>query len=84
MKPLGQGFEVVQLFQVAVADVAAGLVAFPDQAGVVGLAVLLGGVHEGRVPAPGVGAGRAHAAFEQVHGGLVAHAAPGAHKIVVP
>jgi hypothetical protein len=67
--------EVVQLLQVAVADVAARLVAFPDQARVPVRLVLLGGVHERRVPAPGVGAGEAHAALQQVHGRLVAHAA---------
>ena len=40
-------------------------------------AVLLRGVHERRVPAPGVGAGQPHAALEQVHRRLVAHAAAG-------
>src|SRR5690348_9617922 len=54
-----QRLEVVQLLEVAVADLAAGLVAFPDQAGIAGLAEFFLGVHEGRVPAPGVGAGDA-------------------------
>ena len=42
MKPVGrQRFEIVQLLEVAIADLAAGLVAFPDQAGVAGLGVFL-------------------------------------------
>ena len=67
----------------AVADVAPGLVAFPDQAGVVAFGVFHRRVLEGRVPAPGVGARQAHAALEQVHRGLVAHAAAGRHEVVV-
>jgi hypothetical protein len=77
----GSDFQVVQLLQVAVADVAAGLVTFPDQAGVLRFAVLLCGVDERGVPAPGVGAGQAHAAFEQVHRRLVAHAAAAGHIV---
>src|SRR5574337_1015017 len=50
----GQRFEVVKLLDVAVTDVAAGLVALPDNRGVVGLRVALGGMDEGRVPAPSV------------------------------
>src|SRR5258706_6962879 len=43
-----QRLEVVQLLEVAVADLAAGLVAFPDQAGVAGFLVLRLGVDERR------------------------------------
>src|SRR6185369_15950144 len=50
-----QRLEIVQLLEVAIADVAAGFVAFPDQAGVAALFIPLGSVHERRVPAPGIG-----------------------------
>ena len=36
-----QNFEIVQLLDMAIADVAAGLVAFPDQRGVVGCSIFL-------------------------------------------
>src|ERR1700722_181362 len=71
----GQTLEIVQLFDVAIADVASGLVAFPDQAGILGFGIFLGGMNERRVPAPAVNAGQPHAAFEQIHRRLVAHAA---------
>src|SRR3954454_15954530 len=43
-----QLLQIVQLFDVAIADMAAGLVAFPDQAGVLGLGVFLRRVDERR------------------------------------
>ena len=43
----------------------------------------LRGVDEGRAPAPGVSPGQAHAAFQQVHDGHLAHAAAGAYVGVV-
>ena len=43
--------------------------AFPNQAGVLGLQIFLHGVDERRIPAPGVGSGDEHSAFE-------AHVAP--------
>ena len=46
----------MQLFDVAVADVAPGLVAFPDQAGIPSLGEFLRGVDERRVPAPAIDA----------------------------
>src|SRR5689334_23116060 len=70
-----QLFEIVQLLEMAIADMAAGLVAFPDQAGVFRLGVFLRGVNERGVPAPAVGAGQADAALEQVHGCFIAHTA---------
>ena len=57
--------------------------AFPDEGGVFGFAVFFGGVHKGRVPAPCVGAREAHAAFEQIHGGLVAHACARRHVVAL-
>ena len=76
VKPVdGKRFEIVQLLDMAVADMAPGLMAFPDQRGVMRLRVFLGGVDEGRVPAPAVGAGQADAALEQIHRRLIAHAA---------
>ena len=59
----------------AIADLAAGFVAFPDQTRIAGGEIFLLGVHERRVPAPAVSAGHAHAALEQVEGCLAAHAA---------
>src|SRR5438270_11183838 len=53
-----QGFEVVQLFEVAIADLPAGLVTFPNQPGVAGRGIFLLCVNEGRVPAPAIGAGQ--------------------------
>src|SRR3546814_16083325 len=70
--------EILQLLEVAVADMAAGLVAFPDQRGIVALGEFLRRMHEGRIPAPGIGAGDPHAALQQVPGGLIAHAPTGA------
>src|SRR5262245_31477223 len=54
----GQRFEVVQFFEMAVADVASGFVSFPDERFVAGLGDRLGGVGERRVPAPRVGSGQ--------------------------
>src|SRR5262245_29058371 len=79
----GQRLEIVQLLEMAVADVAARLVAFPDDRGVVVLGPLLGREVERRVPAPGVGPGQADAALEQEHGGVVAHAAARVDVVVV-
>jgi hypothetical protein len=76
-----QKFQIVQFFDVAVADVPPGLVALPDQAGIFGLGEFLRGMDERRVPAPAVDAGQPHAAFEQVHRRLVAHAAAGIDEI---
>src|SRR5665647_159559 len=56
-----QLLEIVQLFDVAIADVPPGLVAFPDQAGVFGLGILLCSVDERCVPAPAVDAGQPYA-----------------------
>src|SRR3982074_997626 len=61
-----QRFEIVQLLDMAIADLAAGLVALPDQAGVVGGEIFLPGVYERGVPAPAVCTGDAHAALEQM------------------
>src|SRR5213075_1193200 len=67
--------EIVQLLDVAVADLAAGAVALPDQAGVVGLGVLCLGMDERRVPAPTVDAGDPDAALQQIERCFAAHAA---------
>ena len=68
-------FEIVELLDMAIADLAAGFVAFPDQTRIAGGEIFLLGVHERRVPAPTVSAGHAHAALEQIEGCLAAHAA---------
>src|ERR1043166_8935672 len=45
-----QELQIVQLLDVTIADMAAGLVAFPDQARVLCLGIFLGGVDERRIP----------------------------------
>ena len=67
--------EVGQLFHMAITDVAAGLVAFPDDARVAGLEKPLMREREWRVPAPAVDAGDADALLEQKKRCLAAHAA---------
>src|SRR6266446_2418933 len=52
-----QLLEVVQLFDVAVADLAPGLLTFPDQAGVPGFGVFLRRVDAWRIPARAVDGG---------------------------
>src|SRR3990167_1596573 len=60
-----QRLQVVQLLKMAVADVAACLVALPDQGLVARLGHALGGVGKRRIPAPGVGAREAHTTLQQ-------------------
>ena len=43
--------------------------------------IALGGVDEGGVPAPAIGAGHTDAALQQIHRGVIAHAAAGADII---
>ena len=70
-----QAIEVGELFEVAIADVPPGLVPFPDKAGVFRLCISLRGEAEGRVPAPRIGAGNAHAPFKEIECRLAPHAA---------
>src|SRR6267143_372267 len=58
-----QELQIVQLFDVAVADVAAGLVALPNQTGVFGFVVFLRGIDERCIPAPAVDTSQPHAAL---------------------
>src|SRR6202171_5225295 len=58
--------EIGELLHVAIADLAAGFVAFPDDAGVAGFEEALVGERERRVPAPAVDAGDTHALAEQI------------------
>ena len=78
----GKLFEILQLLHVAVGNLAAGFVAFPDDRRVVGLEPALAGVHERRVPAPGVDAGDAHAARGEIKRGFAAHADAGGEILV--
>src|SRR5882757_3154324 len=77
-----QLLEIVKFLDVTIADVTAGLVAFPDQAGILRFGIFLRGVDERCVPAPAVDAGQPHAAFEQIHRRLIAHAAAGGDVIL--
>src|SRR5665213_1160376 len=70
-----QHFEIVQLLDVAIADLAAGTVALPDDGGVLALREAVLGVDERRVPTPAIGAGDAHAALQEIERRLAAHAA---------
>src|SRR5215213_7398880 len=61
-----QYFQVVQLLDVTIANLATRLVTFPDQLGILGFGVLLGRVDERRIPRPGIRAGDAHATRGEV------------------
>src|SRR5262245_34289900 len=79
-----QRFEVVELLDMAISDLAAGAMALPDQARITGREILLLGVHERRIPGPAVGPGHAHAALEQVERCLATHAGAFADGIAAP
>ena len=78
-----QRLQIVKLLQMAVTNMPAGLVPFPDQGSITRLLVFFSGVDKGCIPAPGIGSGEPDAALKQIHGGLVAHAATGLHVVVV-
>jgi hypothetical protein len=61
-----QLIEVAQLLHVAIGNLPAGFVAFPDDRGIVRRFPALARVHEGRVPAPGVDAADAHTARRKI------------------
>src|SRR5690349_11408111 len=63
-----QLFEVVQLLQMRIADLPPGAMALPDEPRVTGLRHLPPGAREGRVPAPAVGADKAHASLQHPQG----------------
>src|SRR5260370_1269343 len=76
LEPVGrQLIELVEFFQMRIADLAAGAMAFPDQRGVAARVDPGAGVGERRVPAPGIGADQAHALAQQPQRRLAAHAA---------
>src|SRR5262249_36269709 len=76
-------FEIVQLLEMRMADLAAGAMAFPDQADVAGLLHFAASVGERRVPAPAVGADQAHAALKQPQRRRLAHAAAAVDIVVL-
>src|SRR6516225_8476746 len=59
---VGKPFQIAQLLHMATGNLAAGFVAFPDDRWVMRFEPALAGVHEGRVPAPGIDAGAARSA----------------------
>src|SRR6516164_4147496 len=75
-------FQIAQLLHMAIGNLAAGFVAFPDDRWVMRFEPALAGVHEGRVPAPGIDAGDAHAARGQIKRGVAAHAAAGGEVLI--
>src|ERR1700677_1569279 len=70
-----QRLEVVQFLDMAIADVTAGLMTFPDERGVVRLAVALRRMDEGRVPAPAVRSSHPNALSQKMQGSLGAYSA---------
>jgi len=52
----GKLFEIVQLLEVAITDLAARLMTLPDQGRIVGFGIFLRGMDERRVPGPAMGA----------------------------
>src|SRR3972149_4666575 len=70
-----QLIEIRQFLQMAIADLAAGLVTFPDDRGVARPGEAVARVAEGGVPAPAVGSGQAHPLLEQEQRRLPPHAA---------
>ena len=75
-------FQIAQLLHMAIGNLATGLVAFPDDRWVMRFEPALAGMHEGRVPAPGIDAGDAHAARGQIKRGVAAHAAAGSEVLI--
>src|SRR5579871_2173099 len=71
----GQRLEIGELLDVAVADLHPGAVPFPDDRRVAAFRKAARRVDEGRIPAPGVGAGDAHAALEKMERCATPHAA---------
>src|SRR5262249_24566656 len=79
---IGKLFQIAQFLHMAIGDLAAGFVAFPDDRRVMGFEPALASMHERGVPAPGVDAGDAHAARGQIKRGLAAHAAAGGEVLI--
>ena len=65
----------------AIPDITARFVTFPDQSGVTRLLEALFRVHERRIPTPPVRSGHSDTPFQQVHGGPVSHAAARTHVV---
>src|SRR5262245_61335089 len=78
-----QLLEIVQLFQVRVADLTPGAMAFPDQARITRRGHLPTGVGKRRIPAPPVGADQAHAPLQHPQGRGLAHAAARVDVVVL-
>src|SRR4029450_1507558 len=65
----------MQLFDMAIADIAAGAMALPDQRSIARLGILFHCVDERCVPAPTIDSGHAHAALKQIKRRFTSHAA---------
>src|ERR1700676_76648 len=68
----------------AVPDMAPGLVAFPDDRGVLGFRITSSGMDERRVPAPGVGPRHPDALPQEVERRFRSHAAAGGEVVRLP
>ena len=65
----------MQFLQMAVADVAARSVPFPDNLGVLAFLIAFSGEVERGIPGPGISTRQANAALQQIHGRIKTHAA---------
>ena len=79
----GQRLQVMELFQVTIADMTTRFMTFPDEAGVTGFSKPSGCLIKGGIPTPGVGARHPNALLEEIHRPLVTHATPPTHKVTI-
>jgi len=78
-----QRLQIVQLLQVAIADLPTGPVSLPDQSGIPGLPMPFRRVHEGGIPAPSIRACQFHSGLQQVQRGFATHSAAGIDVIIL-
>src|SRR5687767_14888088 len=78
-----QRLQVMQLLDVAVTDLAARAMTFPDHRRITILGVLLGRETERSIPAPRVRTGQPNAHLEKVNRGVVTDAAPTRDVVVL-
>src|SRR5690349_672775 len=80
----GKGLEIVQLLQLAVPNLPASFVSFPNDRGILRLPVPFGHVRHGRIPAPGVCSDNAYSPFQKIHRCLTAHPTTGVDVVFIP
>src|SRR6185437_2811591 len=70
-----QRLKIVQFFDMAISDIAAGSMSLPNERGIPSLGIFFHRIYEGRIPAPAVGAGDAYSPFKQIKCRFASHAA---------